>query len=83
MRPAVEDVRRPGDDGARVGPGVVRALEQSMEDVGARAAWIVDRGEGIEVLAPRIERRGIEQVMAWLPPVARRKARRAGLNRSA
>ena len=64
-------------------PGVVRGLGQSMEDVGARAAWIVDQGEGIEVLAPRIERRGIEQVLAWLPPVARRKTRGAALNRGA
>jgi predicted AAA+ superfamily ATPase len=57
-------------------PGVVRALGRSIEDVGARAAWIVDQGEGIEVLAPRIERRGIEQVLAWLPPIARRTTRK-------
>jgi hypothetical protein len=57
-------------------PAVTRALAQSMRDVGARVAWIVDQGEGVEALAPGIERRGVEHVISWLPPVARKQTRR-------
>jgi hypothetical protein len=57
-------------------PAITRALAQSLRDVGARAAWIVDQGEGVEALAPGIERRGIDHVLSWLPPVGRKSPRR-------
>jgi predicted AAA+ superfamily ATPase len=57
-------------------PAVTRALAQSMRDVGARAAWIIDQGTVVESVAPDVERRGIEHVIGWLPPVARRRTRR-------
>jgi predicted AAA+ superfamily ATPase len=57
-------------------PAITRALAQSMDDIGARAAWIIDQGQGIESLAPDIERRSVEHTITWLPPVSSKGVRR-------
>ncbi|MCI0347695.1 MAG: DUF4143 domain-containing protein, partial [Chloroflexi bacterium] len=57
-------------------PRVVRALAESMTDVGARAAWIVDQSAGVEPVGAGVERRGVAEALEWLP-AAPRSTRRA------
>ncbi len=54
-------------------PSVTRSLAQSMVDIGARAAWIIDQGTGAEAVGPGIERRGIAEALDWLPTAERRR----------
>jgi hypothetical protein len=49
-------------------PAVLRALTQSMQDVGAARAWIIGQASGVEMVARGIERRGVTDVLEWLPP---------------
>ena len=48
-------------------PAVVRTLTQSMQDVGATRAWVISQAPGVEVIAPGIERRGVTDMLEWLP----------------
>jgi uncharacterized protein len=45
----------------------VRTLADAMVDVDAKQAYFVDQGKGRAVLAPGIERVGIEEAVSWLP----------------
>jgi hypothetical protein len=53
-------------------PRAVRALEQAARDIGAAGTWIVDQGQSIESLRPALQRRGMGESLAWLPPSAAR-----------
>lgn len=44
-----------------------RGLGDALADVGADAGWIVDQGDGIEALNPRVHRRAFAADVAWLP----------------
>ena len=57
-------------------PAVLRMLTQSMEDIGATRAWVISQAPGIEVVAPRIERRGVMNMVEWLPDAGRGGRRR-------
>jgi len=48
-------------------PRAIRALEQATADIEARGAWIVDQDEGVERVRSTIERRGMQESLAWLP----------------
>jgi hypothetical protein len=48
-------------------PAVLRTLTQSMEDMGATRAWVISQAPGVEAVAPRIERRGVMDMVGWLP----------------
>ncbi len=57
-------------------PAVLRMLTQSMEDIGATRAWVISQAPGIEVVKPRIERRGVMNMVEWLPDAGRAGRRR-------
>ena len=44
-----------------------RGLGDALPDAGAAAGWILDQGEGEEVLNPRVRRRGFALDLYWLP----------------
>lgn len=52
-------------------PAVLRTLTQSMEDIGAARAWVISQAPGVEAAARRIERRGVRDMVEWLPPASR------------
>jgi hypothetical protein len=58
-------------------PALTRALSTSLADVGGQTAFLVDQGREVEDVAPRIERRGIEHALTWLPPARPARRRRA------
>lgn len=49
-------------------PTAVRRLVGAMQDIGSKRAWIVDQAKGSEPVRSGVERRGIEEVIDWLPP---------------
>jgi len=49
-------------------PAVLRTLAQSMKDIGATRAWVISQAPGVEALARGIERRGVTDMIEWLPP---------------
>jgi uncharacterized protein len=44
-----------------------RALDKAMNDVGAKAGWILDQADGADVLRPRLARRSFSADPEWLP----------------
>lgn len=44
-----------------------RHLGEALVDIGAPAGWIVDQGEGEEVLNASVRRRGFATDVDWLP----------------
>ncbi|MEW6689598.1 MAG: ATP-binding protein [Pseudomonadota bacterium] len=48
-------------------PRALRSLRESIPDVEADRAWIVDQAAGIELLAPGIARTGFERALAGTP----------------
>jgi hypothetical protein len=48
-------------------PRVIHALEAAAADVGATRSFLIDMGTDRTELAPRIERRGYADALAWLP----------------
>ena len=44
-----------------------RALDKAMNDVGAKAGWILDQADGSDVLRPRLARRSFSADPGWLP----------------
>jgi hypothetical protein len=42
-------------------------LNQGLEDIGATRAWVISQVPGVEAVAPRIERRGVMDMVEWLP----------------
>ncbi len=50
-------------------PAVLRTLTQSMKDIGATRAWVISQAPGVAAVARGIERRGVTDMLEWLPPV--------------
>jgi predicted AAA+ superfamily ATPase len=44
-----------------------RHLSDALGDIGAAQGWIVDQGQGVEPLNPRVHRRGFADDLDWLP----------------
>lgn len=45
----------------------MRALRETMRDIGASRAWIVDQGRGIERLDAAIARAGFADIVEGVP----------------
>ena len=48
-------------------PYLARSLRSIMEDTAASSATVIDQGQGIEPLAPGVQRRGFGVASTWLP----------------
>ncbi len=52
--------------GSGADAGAARKLDGCLDDLGAARGWVVSQAPGIEVLGPRVERRGFDEVREWL-----------------
>ncbi len=48
-------------------PLAIRSLEAAATDIAASASTLIDQDRGRDPVRPRIERRGFEEVLRWLP----------------
>jgi hypothetical protein len=54
-----------------------------MKDIGATRAWVISQAPGVEAVARGIERRGVTDMVEWLPPThGGGRPRRRGRGRS-
>lgn len=53
--------------GRGTSPHAGRTLSRAMDDVGARAGWILDQAAGVEPVRPNISRRSFAETPEWLP----------------
>jgi hypothetical protein len=48
-------------------PDTARRPGRCLEDTGARRGFVVAQRRGVEPLGPRLERRGFDECLDWLP----------------